>query len=144
MKAILFILLLILPNTCHGLEIKEISLWLDAWSHHAGVSGMNEHQYMKGFCLNEFCYVDFINSFGAPGSSLFVNGELHKAKHTRAGLRFGLVWGYETSPMSFLIPYVGVGYKHFWLEGTILVAGDGSNSYLAAVMAKVVIFEKDF
>jgi len=123
----------------HWNNSKQVSIWLGGWSKHSNLNKMNEVHNASGLCINWLCYMKFTNSFNNPGEVLFVDGRLLDEKFITVGLRFSLIWGYEISPITIPIPYIGLGYKYLWLETTYFPDPEEPQEYLAFGVLRVVI-----
>lgn len=133
---------LMIHTKCNSQEIDNVYLWLDAWTVHSGSDDLNEHQHLIGFCIDMLCYADFINSFNENGYSFWLNHVFYDADQFIFGMRYGMIYGYDFSPMAYLMPYLGIGNEYVFVETTVIPALDGSNEYMAIVMLRLTLFER--
>lgn len=142
MKKVVLIIALLLSFNGYAHGIEKISFWLQGFSVHSASKGMNERHENKGVCIDYICHMDFINSFGDPGHSWFFNFAIKENNYFIGGLRMGLIWGYETEPLPYIMPYIGVGYKFLWVETTYFPSPAGDGEYLQITLIRLEVFNK--
>jgi hypothetical protein len=156
-----FVIFILWIEHCRGAEIETASVYGGGWSIHSNATGMNETQQMAGGCINQVCFVRFLNSFGKRGTFCFYDFKMVDTDFLVLGNRVGFVWGYnrqEKVPNEIsralghrddpifipLMPYIGLGYKFAYVEYTYAPAPDGSHHYVAFSVIKINLYNKEW